>query len=577
MFQLTSFLEKMDQSAGEIVAHATNQATPGRKPSPEAAEGDEQHEVDEHAEGAIEEDPSVAGNRTATQHATAAATAAPTGATDPYAENLILQKKIDTLLKTNAESERKFDRILKDRDARHAALQKDYDTCMARLREAQAAQTDATQRLTESRTQIHALEHREAGLKERYAELHTRFESCRDSLLRAETQLSDSSEQVKALSREREVSAVELQQLHQQLDRSKAEIQENRAKAQLLIQEKDRTIDSLQRQLSEGNASMGTGAAPGKFLQIQQELEATKETLQWLRHQMQQTSASDRQTIEQLQSQVEELKGQLSTSEKLLNSSKAQEEDAQHGVRASMELYNGEVAAHQATRSHYESLIAQKDEELVKMRRRVGGAGGADLVIKSGQVQELNNAGGEYPNPQPSQHDVQDLERRCKDLAELVMEKQAALEAKRSEAEQWRTRSELLQQRLREAELLANTIGSGRSSCSPTMGSGGFGSGGSRAVTIEEDREVQDSLNGDFSRSRFFGTLQRRGAWGQRVAGVAQTLDSVSLKTGTLLRRSSVLRVGVIAYVILLHLWVFIVLSFTSGGCESTPASVQVK
>jgi hypothetical protein len=68
----------------------------------------------------------------------------------------------------------------------------------------------------------------------------------------------------------------------------------------------------------------------------------------------------------------------------------------------------------------------------------------------------------------------------------------------------------------------------------------------------------------DAKGSKFLEGLSKRGTWGSRIAGAANSIDRVSLKTGAVLRRHSLLRVLIVLYVLCLHLWVFVAMTFAA-------------
>ena len=150
---------------------------------------------------------------------------------------------------------------------------------------------------------------------------------------------------------------------------------------------------------------------------------------------------------------------------------------------------------------------------------------------------------GKKARQQNSTVEYAEVERRCKELAEIVLEKQSALEAKRFEVDQWRTRYELAQQRAREAELLSSAL--------PTRSN-------HRALFMDDTNLVEPEEN------HFFGRLAGRGNIGAKISSVASRLDQASLKTGSVLRRYSSLRIFFVAYVVVLQVWVFVAVSFSS-------------
>jgi len=342
-----------------------------------------------------------------------------------------------------------------------------------------------------------------------------------------------------------DVAVAQKRAYESQLQAAKADAGDARHRSAAALAEKERELQALRQQLHDrADSETPTGGASAS------------------------AAASGR--VAQLESRVAEAEGQLtavrgeltearSAGDKLrreLNAAKKAAEDAAEQARMAQSMYEGELASHQSTRSRLEGAVRDAKEEaqilqrqLNAARRSGAGTGGSPNTPSASTGGDAASGGG-----------GSEWERRAKELAELVVEKQAALEARRSEADQWKARYESAQQRIREMELV---------SLSAVTGGGSNGGSGHRAVHVsgasgDLSKDHAEALMGEFGRSQFFGNLSRRGKLGKQLTTAAQHIDGLSLHAGKVLRRSSVLRVAAIVYVIVLQLWAFFAVSLTS-------------
>jgi len=79
----------------------------------------------------------------------------------------------------------------------------------------------------------------------------------------------------------------------------------------------------------------------------------------------------------------------------------------------------------------------------------------------------------------------------------------------------------------------------------------------SRVVDVDATEVIE-------SPSPIFSSLSRRGPVGSTIASTSKALDGLSLGAGRVLRRSSLLRLLLLFYILMLHFWVLVVLSFSS-------------
>lgn len=199
------------------------------------------------------------------------------------------------------------------------------------------------------------------------------------------------------------------------------------------------------------------------------------------------------------------------------------------------EMLDEEKRAAEALSQRLQTALAKHEQELMDARR-------STLTLVNGASAAAE--GGSDSS----------LEAKVQEMASLVMQKQQALEEKRAEADQWRMRFEVSSQRLREAEMVSNAVKLGR----------GAEGEGRRSYAADYGGAEEGRPATSFRDTTLFSSIAARGRWGRKVAGAADRLDGFSLSTGSYLRKNSTIRLALIAYVILLQLYVFVVVSVNS-------------
>jgi hypothetical protein len=439
-------------------------------------------------------------------------------------------RQLAAVLSAKADADRRQEREQLQRDNAMMRLQRDYDAATSAVR-------DLTERDGQHAADIAAVTRRaddavHAGQAagERAAAAEEQHAAALEHAEHLEGAVHEAQHVADAQRQEHEIVAMQKKQLDAQLFRLNNDFADHKAKTALIMADRDQQLERLKTQVSTTSAS-GDGEISGSA--------AAKETEGARREIVQLKAAAAQAAIAQAAAggQLTEALQSAAAARSELQAVTSSVADARHASRVAQSMYDGELLSHQSTRSKLEAVIREKEDEVRALEKR-GPRGGA--------ATSPTDAGGS-----------DEWERRAKDLAELVMEKQAALEAKRSEADQWRSRHDMAQQRIREMELVTVSVGSGAASSS--LSQRGI-AGGHRAVLIDDGRDG-DTVQGDFGRSRFFGGLSRRGAWGQGVSQAARQIDSTSLHIGSYLRANSVLRVCVLIYIVLLHLWAFMAIA----------------
>jgi DNA repair exonuclease SbcCD ATPase subunit len=445
---------------------------------------------------------------------------------------------------------------LQQRDQALLRIQRDYEELAMRTREVarelerKAAEADDA---AAGRKRVDAeLE----ALKEQRTQGESGASELRDEVAALQAAVADANAQAESYRGEMDIAVAQKRSYEGQLQAAKTEVAEARHRSAAALSEKDRELAALRDQLSHLRAAGGGGGLQqGSGTGLDGAAAGQGSTL------------SSAQRVSQLEGRVAEAEGQLTavrgelTEAKTANDRLRREvatarkaaDDAAEQARVAQSMYDGELASHQSTRSRLDGALRDAKEECQILQRQLNAARhasssptSADGAGSGGPGDGKSSGGGEW-------------ERRAKELAELVVEKQAALEARRSEADQWKARYESAQQRIREMELVSLS--------STPSGGGGVGH---RSVHIsgsasgDPSKDHAEALMGEFGRSQFFGNLSRRGKIGAQITTAAQHIDGLSLHAGKVLRRSSVLRVMAIMYVIVLQLWAFFAVSLTA-------------
>jgi len=138
-----------------------------------------------------------------------------------------------------------------------------------------------------------------------------------------------------------------------------------------------------------------------------------------------------------------------------------------------------------------------------------------------------------------------ELEMRNRAIAERLIEKQSQIETLNSEKAAIQLDLEKCHLKIRELQLLAQVTPHN-----------------SRNYVDEESGYDNDAYSSvPMKTDRFFRNLSQRGFIARRVANAMALIDNFSISTGSVLRRIPLLRVLLVVYIILLHLWVAYILS----------------
>ncbi|XP_037710468.1 golgin-84 [Drosophila subpulchrella] len=315
-------------------------------------------------------------------------------------------------------------------------------------------------------------------------------------------------------------TAHKLQMQTKETDQQRQELQEYRIKAQRALQAKDSLITELKaRPMEEGaDPNLVAKDSETRFLQIEheslkQELEHANEELHKARLQLEDYLSQERQR------QVE------------LSSARQREESMAKELRQARE--------HSVAFESDQRVLTQ---ELASLRQQLSNqlaASATRLQEREQQLQQLRQRLSEEANTGAKN----DYETRLKALTQSLVERQTLLERVTSERNALRLQHEKAQTQLQQNMHLVE-MESQR--------------GSSRHALLNSTDDVKAQFPLLMHPSPFDNRVARRFKRALRQA------DSMGIRVGTFLRRYPMMRVSVIVYVALLHLWVMFVLLSTT-------------
>ncbi|XP_017009175.2 golgin-84 [Drosophila takahashii] len=316
-------------------------------------------------------------------------------------------------------------------------------------------------------------------------------------------------------------TAHKLQMQTKETDQQRQELQEYRVKAQRALQAKDSLIAELKArpQGDEGSdPNLLTKDSETRFLQIEQEslkqeLEHANEELQKARLQLEDYLSQERQR------QLE------------LSSARQREESLAKELRQARE--------HSVTSESDQRVLTQ---ELASLRQQLSNqmaASATRLQEREQQLQQMRQRLSEEANTGAKN----DYETRLKALTQSLVERQTLLERVTSERNALRLQHEKAQTQLQQNMHLVE-MESQRGSSRHAL------------------RNSTDDVKAQFPLLMHPSPFDNRVA--RRFKRALRQADSMGIRVGAFLRRYPMMRVSVIVYVALLHLWVMFVLLSTT-------------
>ena len=256
---------------------------------------------------------------------------------------------------------------------------------------------------------------------------------------------------------------------------------------------------------------------------FKQELQARELTINTLRHELQEADAQSHQTNEQLHEHVNQLSQQL-------KDERARSILIEQDYRRLKQDFSSMQDEYQRHKQLQQGQITERERDLERLR--------SQLTAKT-----INRVNDEA------------LEKRLQILTESLLHKQAIIEGLQTEKSSLKLQLERFEKRLDDYEMIARST---RDSLPNTTR---FDS--NTAIAIDEN-DSNDNLRHRLPLLRetpFDVHLTKK------VKRAANELDQLAIRLTIFLRRYPIVRLAVLCYVLLLHLWTFIVL------CTHTPTS----
>lgn len=373
-----------------------------------------------------------------------------------------------------------------------------------------------------------------------------RLESEQQALAETVTQLQKkvADERMRA-----DAAAQQLRGTRQSLEASRQELAEYKDKAARILQSKDRLLASIRdgTDATAGGPSSATASASSSV--VAAEIEELRGERVALREEVQHCRA----TVESLRMELQDVDVQRHS-------------DAE-SARADILALESRLTAEQAKAKDAEAALEAKardcrvtQEELTTMRSAMQ----RQIQERDAEVEKLRN---QLVSKRLSSASEAELEGRLHALTESLIQKQTLVESLSTERSSLRLQLERLEQQCRAMEAVAQAA----------SGGGGVGRGGGGGTAAGR----RGLIGGDDNGSSIVGFDDDGGGGGgvrarnlpafmtespgdtsviRRLKRSANTLDRFSVQLGLFLRRYPLARIFVIAYMMLLHLWVMIVL-----------------
>ncbi|XP_030376596.1 golgin-84 [Scaptodrosophila lebanonensis] len=318
-------------------------------------------------------------------------------------------------------------------------------------------------------------------------------------------------------------TAHKLQMQTKETEQQRLELQEYRAKAQRALQAKDTLIAELKGNPIEQGTQLTAKDSETRFLQIEhdalkQELHHSNEEQQKLRLQMENYMELERQR------------------ELELSTARHREETLTKELRS--------VREHNLTTESEQRVLTQELNSLRQQLSNHMAASATRLQEKEQQLQQLRQQQNIRLSIDGFNTDKNDYEKRLKALTESLVERQSTLERITAERNALRLQYEKTQMQLQQSIHL-NELESQR--------------GGARNALLSNST---DDAKSQFPLLMHPSPFDNRVA--RRVKRAYSSLDSAGIRLGAFLRRYPLMRISVIMYVALLHLWVMFVLLSTT-------------
>ncbi|XP_005986663.1 golgin subfamily A member 5 [Latimeria chalumnae] len=405
------------------------------------------------------------------------------------------------------------DQLVKSRTDALERLQSERSRILQDHNEGSTLQNQAMQTLQERLREAEASVKRE---QESYKQMQSEFTS---RLSKMEAERQSLAEAVNIAERKCVEDKRRADDLQQQLKGAKAsletakqELVDYKQKATRILQSKEKLINSLK----EGASLEGLDSHAASSMELEElrhERDMQREEMQRLLGQIQQLRAELQDVESQQIVEAESAREQLQElQEQIAAQTRAKQEAEAEFERQKQEFQYMEEEMHR-TKTTLQSRIKDREEEIQKLRNQL-----TNKALSNSSQTELEN--------------------RLHQLTETLIQKQTMLEALGTEKNSLVFQLERLEQQLKTVQ--------GNSVNGSSINMSGIDSGeGARMRSVPvlfSDTETNTA-----------------GMYG-KVRKAASTIDRFSIRLGIFLRRYPIIRVFIIIYMALLHLWVMIVL-----------------
>ncbi|XP_017092000.2 golgin-84 [Drosophila bipectinata] len=312
-----------------------------------------------------------------------------------------------------------------------------------------------------------------------------------------------------------------LQMQTKETEQQRQELQEYRTKAQRALQAKDALIAELKANPTAEGADPSLVAKDSETRFMQMEHDALKQELNHANEELQKARL-----------QLEDYFSQEQQRQVELGSARQREETLAKELRQSRE--------HSVTSESEQRILTQEISSLRQQLSNQMAASATRLQEREQQIQQMRQRLSEGANAGAKN----DYEARLKALTQSLVERQSLLERVTGERNALRLQHEKAQLQLQQNMHLVEMEGQRGSSRNPLLSNS------------TDDVKAQFPLL--MHPSPFDNRVARRFKRALRQA------DSMGIRVGTFLRRYPMMRVSVIVYVALLHLWVMFVLLSTT-------------
>lgn len=416
------------------------------------------------------------------------------------------------------------DQLLKSRTDALEALQNERSRLIQDHSEGSSMHNQALQSLQD---QLHEVESTLKREQESYKQMQSEF-AARLNKMEAERQsLVEALNAAEKRSTEEKRKADDFQQqakiAKSNMESAKLELADYKQKATRILQSKEKLISSLK----EGAGIEGLDNHAATVVEIEElrhERDVQREEVQkvlaqihQLRTEMQDMETQQVAETESTREQIQELQEQISMLKRNKQDLETElEKQKQEYKYIEEELYR--------TRNSFQSRIKDREDEIQKLRNQL-------------------------TNKHLSNSSQTELENRLHQLTETLIQKQTMLEALGTEKSSLVFQLERLEQQLKTVQ--------GNTAIGPSINMSGVDSGeGTRLRNVPVLFSDTDT--------------NAAGVYG-KVRKAASTIDRFSIRLGIFLRRYPIVRVFVIIYMALLHLWVMIVLLTYTPEMHSEP------